>query len=92
MDEFEEITAIIGDPHKIDQELSQFRETSRLLSPQAPRMIEQYPDKWVALYDQEVQAVGDSMDEVLAQIDRKELPRHRVIVRFIAQNPRTMIL
>ena len=91
-DAFDDITGLVGDPKTIDQALTRFRETTRLLSSQAPRMIEEYPDQWVALYDSEVQASGDSMEEVLRQVDRKELPRKHVIVRFIARNPRTMIL
>ncbi len=87
-----EIEALIGDPAQIDRELSQFRETSKMLSSKNPRMNEEYPDQWVALFDGKVQASGMSMERVLHEIDKKEIPRGRVIVRFIEKNPRTMVL
>jgi len=86
------ILRMIGDPARVARELRQFRQTTRLLSSQHPRMIEKYPKKWVALYGGKVKATGRSLDAVLKGIDKAGLPRSAVIVRFIEKNRRTMIL
>ena len=86
------LESIIGDPKQIDEELSQFRETTEMLSSQSPRMIEEYPHQWVALYGDKVKAHGSTLRVVLKAIDEQELPRGQVIVRFIEKNHRTMIL
>ena len=86
------LESIIGDPKQIDEELSQFRETTKMLSSQSPRMIEEYPHQWVALYGDEVKANGSTLRVVLNAIDEQGLPKGQVIVRFIEKNHRTMIL
>ena len=88
----DEIAALIGDPAKICKELAAFRETAMFLSSNRPRLIEHYPDQWVALFDKQVQAHGDELEAVLEELDVKGLPRERAIVRFLDTKPRTLVL
>ena len=88
----EAIAELIGDPDRFAREMQDFRETAKVLSADHERMIDNYPDKWVALYSGEVRAFGDSIDSVLDEVDAKGIPRSQIIVRFIDTEPRTMIL
>ena len=88
----DEIAALIGDPAKICKELAAFRETAMFLSSNRPRLIERYPDQWVALFDNRVQAHGDELTSVLEELDAKGLPRERAIVRYLDTKPRTLVL
>lgn len=88
----DEIAALIGDPAEICEELKAFRETAMFLSSNRPRLIECYPDQWVALFANEVQAHGDELEAVLEELDMKGLPRERAIVRFLDTKPRTLVL
>ena len=83
---------LIGDPRKVAEDLQTFRETAMRLSSRHPRMVERYPDQWIALHSGEVKAYGDSLDAVLREIDAMGLSRDQTIVRFTDKEPRTMIL
>ena len=83
---------LIGDPAQVAKELKSFRRTAKRLSSNRPRMIERYPRQWVGLYEGRVRAHGETQEEVLKQIDDKNLPRARTLVRFIDPDPKAMIL
>jgi glutathione S-transferase len=57
-----------------------------------PRLIDEYPDQWVAVADSAVMAHGDTLEQVLTQIDAQNISRADVIVRFIERTQRTLIL
>ena len=82
----------VGDPRDVERDLRSFRRTARILSSNHPRLINRYPNQWVALHRGRVRASGRTFASVMAQIDKKGLPREHVIVRFIDKNQRTMIL
>lgn len=83
---------LIGDPRKVEKELAGFRQTTKLLSADRPRLIDKYLKQWVALYDNEVKASAPSLDELLAEVDKQGLPRQQVIIRYIDRELRTMVL
>ncbi len=87
-----DVHELVGDARKVDEDLQAFRKTAMLLSSRHPRMIERYPDQWIALHRGRVRAHGKSFDAVLQEIDVKGLSRDQTIVRFIHKEPRTMIL
>jgi len=82
----------IGDPRDVERDLRSFRRTALALSSNHPRLIDRYPNQWVALHRGRVRASGRTFASVMVQIDKKGLPREHVIVRFIDKNQRTMIL
>ena len=86
------IHELIEDPRKVDDGLRSFRQTAMLLSSRYPRLIERYPDQWIALHSGSVRAHGDSLDAVLQEIDEKGLNRDQTIVRFIQKDSQTLIL
>ena len=43
----------------------------------------QYPEKWVAVYQEELVAVADDFDTLLSNIDEKNIPRDKVVVEFL---------
>ena len=86
------ILELLGDPSQVDQELTSFSETAKILSSEHPRMIEQYPKQWIALYQGVVRAQASTYGSVLREVEKKGLPAEHMIVRFIDRKPRTMIL
>ena len=79
-------------PKKIAQSLRKFQRAARVLSSNQPRLIDEYPDQWVAVNDSNVVAHGDTLDTVLQQVDEKGVHRSDVIVRFLERTQRTLIL
>ena len=89
----DEVTKLIGDPWKVDEELQAFDKTAECLSePSNHHVIERYPGQWIALHTGRVRAHGTSLDSVLAQLDSEGLSREQAIVRFVHDKPRTAIL
>lgn len=86
------LLALVGDLKVVDVELRRFRKAAQALSSRHPRLIDQYPKQWIAVYRGRVRASGRTFRSVLAQVDKKGIPREHVIVRFIDKSKRTMIL
>ncbi len=77
---------------EIAMSLTRFRDATRTLSSDRPRLIEQYPDQWVAVHAGSVIAHGDTIEHVLADVGAQGIARSDVIVRLIETNQRTLIL
>ena len=89
----EEMREIIGDPQKIHDSLEEFRKSTELFcTPQYHKLLEKYPDQWIAVTGGKVEAHGDSYEAVLQTVREKGLPRDSMIIEFIATDPITMIL
>ena len=79
-------------PDNTARSLRRFQRTAHVLSSNQPRLINKYPDQWVAVSESTVVAHGKSLDSVLRKVDRKGVRRSDVIVRFIERTQRTLIL
>ena len=87
-----QILSALGDPATVGRELSKFAESARTLSSDAPRMIEEYPRQWIAIYDGTVKARGSTLRALLDEVDRVGVPREHALVRFVEKDLRTLIL
>jgi hypothetical protein len=86
------IEQIIGDPKRLDTELQEFRRSAKLLSSRRVDLIAKYAKRWIAIYDRQVRADGSSLNQLLAKVDQLQVPRDRVVIRYIDRNLRRMIL
>ena len=87
----ESIVAEHGSLEAFVQSMREYRELRRRLIRETPSLMEQYPDKWVGMGPDDVLVAGDSLEEVLAQLDEKGVRRDSVI-EFLNTNPMRMIL
>ena len=79
-------------PETAARSLREFQRSARVLSSNQPRLIDEYPDQWVAVSDGTVVAHGNSLNKVLRKVDKKGVCRSDVIVRFMERTQRTLIL
>ena len=87
----ESIVAEHGSLEAFVQSMREYRELHLRLIRETPSLKEQYPDQWVGMGPGDVLVVGDSLEEVLAQLDDKGVRRDSVI-EFLNTNPMQMIL
>ncbi len=87
-----EVVTRLGPLDELRRGLADFRQSARTLSSDRPRLIDAYLQQWVAILGGEVVAHDVSLAGVLNAIDERRVPRSRVLVRFIDENVRTMIL
>lgn len=76
----------------IAQGLRAFQKSASVLSSDHPRLIDEFPDQWVAVTDSTVLAHGETLEGILQQIDARGIASSDVIVRFIERSHRTLIL
>ena len=87
----ESIVADHGSVEAFVQSMREYRELRRRLMRETPSLKEQHPDKWVGMGPGDVLVVGDSLEEVVAQLDEAGVRRDSV-VEFLNTNPMRMIL
>ena len=88
----DELALTEKDAREIKKSLVAFSKSANVLSSNHPRMIEKYPDQWVAVGKGKVLAHGKSIDAVLKKVDKMGIDRADIIVRLIEKNLRTFIL
>ena len=82
----------MGGAQSLIDDLAEFRQLRVRMSEEHAALIEQYPDRWVAVGLDGLLAVGESQDEVLQTIDDKGIPRSDVVVEYLDTNPPVLIL
>ena len=79
-------------PNAVSRSLRAFQRSERALSNEHSRLINEYLDQWVAVANRTVIAHGESLEQVLADVDATDTPRANVIVRFIERVQRRLVL
>ena len=69
-----------------------FNQSARRFSSDRPRLIDRYQKQWVAVHNGKVKAQSGSLKALMKQVDEKNLPRGRLMVRFIDQDHQTLVL
>ena len=82
----------IGDPQRVWEDLQAFAESVQVLSHADTKLLNDYPQQWVAVYDGKVASHGDSLEVVIGELETSGVPRDSVIIRYMEREPRTLIL
>lgn len=69
-----------------------FSDSATLLEREAKLIHTKYVNKWIGIYAGEVQASGESFEDVIAALGQKKIPVTESLVRFIGQEEPTLIL
>jgi hypothetical protein len=80
------------DIREIGEALGNFSTSAQIFSSDNPRMIDLYENKWVGVYNGRIEAVADTLDKLLEQVEDKNIPAGNTVVRFINREPKTLIL
>jgi hypothetical protein len=79
-------------PKQVDRELRAFSRAAKLLSSDHPRLIDEHPKEWVAIYDGKVRATDKSLQALVARLNEEGLPANEAIIRYIDTSGRKLIL
>jgi hypothetical protein len=61
-----------------------FEEDTQYVSDHEAEFREHYPERWVAIWHQELCAVNDDLDAVLAQVADAHIPVGEVVIGFMS--------
>ena len=70
----------------------QFCKDSDLVNQIKEQQRDMYADRWVAVYMEQVVAYGAGLEDVLAELDSKGVPRSHVALKYVAKEPMRLIL
>jgi hypothetical protein len=87
----EEIRRMVGDPKLVAGDLRRFEKAAAVFSSDHPRLIEQYPQQWVAVYDGEMLAAR-SIEDLYHELEERGIAREHAIIRFVDRTERVLIL
>ena len=83
----------LGGAKALMDEMDEYREiVARMRKERSRDLLKRHPDKWVAMGQEGVLAVGESMDEVLSEVEGRGLHGADVVIEFMDTDPPLLIL
>ena len=82
----------LGGVRELAAGMREYREIVARMRSERSALTEQYPDRWIAMGRDGLLAVGDSMDEVLDEVESRGLCGGDVVIEFLDTTPPLMIL
>ena len=91
-DYVKEVIEGLGGAKALMDEMNEYHEIVARMRRERSNLVEKHPDKWVAMGREGVLAVGDSMDEVLWEVEARGLNGADVVIEFLDTDPLLLIL
>ncbi len=82
----------MGGPKVISRELREFSNRVQVFECKRAELTAQYPNKWIAMYNEDIVAVADSLQDLLSRMDDRGVPRKEAIVEYMDTEQRSMVL
>ena len=86
-DYVKEVIEGLGGAKVLMDEMDEYHEIVARMRKERPSLVERHPDKWVAMGQKGVLAVGNSMDEVLREVEGRGLHGADVVIEFLDTDP-----
>lgn len=77
---------------QIIEDLTVFERSVKAVINQSPELVAKYNNQWIAVHDGVVVSSGPTHQEVLDEVDEKELRRSQVNIEYLTDDPPRMIL
>lgn len=77
---------------KVQQELDRFRDDALYFDHHREELLAQYPDRWVAIYDQQVVGAAKDLKRLIKQVQRKGLSPGQVYRGHLSTKEELLIL
>lgn len=91
-DYVKEVIEGLGGAKVLMDEMDEYHDIVARMRKERPGLVERHPDKWVAMGQKGVLAIGDSMDEVLREVESRGLHGVDVVIDFLDTDPPLLIL
>ena len=77
---------------QVRQELARFTADVEYFDRHRREIHSQHPDRWVAVYNQQVVGAAKDFKRLIRQIERKGIPRGRAFVEYTTERDDLLIL
>jgi len=76
----------------VQQELAQYRSDAQYFNEHREELLAQYPERWVAIYQQQVVGVAKDPKRLKSQLERKGIKPSRVYREYLTKKEELLIL
>lgn len=91
-DYVKEVIEGLGGAKALMNEIDEYHQIVARMRKKHSSLVERHSDKWVAMGQEGVLAVGDSMDEVLREVEGRGLHGSDVVIEFLDTDPPLLLL
>ena len=91
-DYVKEVIEGLGGTKVLMDEMDEYHEIVARMRKECSSLVKRHPDKWVAMGQKRVLAVGDSMDEVLREVESRGLHGEDVVIDCLDTDPPLLLL
>ena len=82
----------LGGAQALVDGIREYRQIVARMWSERASLMEKYPDRWIAMGKDGVLAVGDSMDDVLEEVESQGYRGSEVVIEFLDTDPPLLIL
>ena len=86
------IVAGLGGAPNIRKGLQKYSDRVEQMEALRPALTKQHPEKWVAMGDDAIVAIADSLNALLEEVDKLGISRVGLVVEHLNTRPRNLIL
>jgi hypothetical protein len=90
--EHEMLELLGGSAAQIGENLGQFRKSAQLLSSDEQGVVDDYQLQWIGVYQGKVVASGETLESLMSQLQRNNIPSQDTLIRFVDKEERVLIL
>ena len=81
-----------GGLDQVLEDLDSIRRSHKAFSGLHCQLSREHPNQWVAFHNGKMAALGETLDGVLEAADGKEIPRGKMVIKYLDPDPKLMIL
>ena len=74
------------------QELERFTQDMLYFDQHRQELLQQYPERWVAIYNQQVVGAAKDLKRLIKQLERKGIPPSQVFREYLTEEADLLIL
>jgi len=77
---------------QVQAEMERFRKDASYYEERREELLKKYPDRWVAIYNEQVVGTAKDLNRLITQLQKKEIPQGRAFVEFVTEKEDLLIL
>ena len=89
---FTDLLDHLGGVEALREGADEFQQAVTRMWTERGSLVEKHPNKWVAMSENGVVSIGDSIEEVLLVVEDRNISSSEVVVEYLDPNPETLIL
>jgi ribosomal protein L20 len=76
----------VGGAEESKRKREEFRRDLAYIEENREKLLKDYNERWVAVYNSEVVAHGKDYDNVLSQLERRGMPVDQIPIRYLSEH------